>query len=70
MLFSGATHNKESARSQCVSLRLDPTTLEEIEGEVTKNKGATLSATMNQKLNEGFKLIIKTAKNEEVIYEM
>jgi hypothetical protein len=66
MTISDDTRNKESARSQCVSLRLDPTTLEKLEEEVTKNKGVTLSAAMNQKLNDGFKLIVKTAKNGEI----
>jgi antitoxin component of RelBE/YafQ-DinJ toxin-antitoxin module len=66
MTISDDTSNKESARSQCVSLRLDPTTLEEIEEEVIKNKGVTLSAAMNQKLNDGFKLIMETAKNGEI----
>lgn len=52
-----------SPRSQCVSLRLDQATLTEIEGEVTKDEGVTLSAAMNQKLNDGFELIVKAAKN-------
>lgn len=55
--------DEPSPRSQCVSLRLDLATLTAIEEEVTKYKGGTLSAAMNRKLNEGFKLIVETAKN-------
>lgn len=54
-----------SPYSQCVSLRLDPATLTELEEEVTKYKGVTLSAAMNQKLNDGFKLVVETAKKGE-----
>lgn len=54
--------DEEAAHSQCVSLRLDPSTLKAIE---RKQEGATLSAALGVRITDTLEVLAKNVNKEE-----
>lgn len=51
----------QAAHSMCVSLRIDPSTLDKLEAD---RDGATLSASMGIKINNTLCVLAKSAKGD------